>query len=152
MTVVIANDHAGVQLKKTLAEHMEKRGVTVKNLGTDSTESADYADYVREAARTIQRGEADLGIVICGTGIGASITANKFKGIHAALCYNVFTAKMARCHNNANVMALGARTIHEEDAVCMLEVFLDESFEGDRHAKRVGKITKIEENNFRNID
>jgi len=151
MTVAIANDHAGVKLKKTLAGYLEEWGITVKNFGTDSTESTDYPDYAQEVARAIQRKEADLGIVICGTGIGASITANKFKGIHAALCYNVFTAKMARCHNNANVMAIGARTMQEEDAVCMLEMFISESFKGERHARRVRKITKIEENNVKNI-
>jgi ribose 5-phosphate isomerase B len=149
MTVAIANDHAGVQLKKTLAGYMEKQGIAVQNFGTDSSESTDYPDYVQEVARTIQRGEADLGIVICGTGIGVSITANKFKGIHAALCYNVFTAKMARNHNNANVMALGARTIQEADAVCMLETFIEEEFVGDRHARRINKIRAIEEKNFK---
>jgi len=150
MTVAIANDHAGVKLKKTLTGYMEKRGIAVKNFGTDSTESTDYPDYAREVARAVQREEAEFGIVICGTGIGASVTANKFKGIRAALCYNVFTAKMARNHNNANVMAIGARTIQEEDAVCMLEMFLNEGFKGERHARRVGKIIKIEENNFKN--
>jgi ribose 5-phosphate isomerase B len=149
MTVAIANDHAGVQLKKTLAGYMQKRGIAVQNFGTDSSESTDYPDYVREVAQAVSRKEADFGIVICGTGIGASITANKFKGIHAALCYNVFTAKMARNHNNANVMALGARTIQEEDAVCMLETFIEEEFVGDRHARRINKIRAIEEKNFK---
>lgn len=151
MTVAIANDHAGVKLKKTLAGYLEERGIAVKNFGTDSTESTDYPDYAQKVARAVQRKEADLGIVICGTGIGASITANKFKGIHAALCYNVFTAKMARCHNNANVMAVGARTIQEEDAVCMLETFIEEEFVGDRHAQRIEKIRAIEEESFRPV-
>jgi len=149
MTVAIANDHAGVQLKRALAGYMEKRSITVKNLGTDSSESTDYPDYAREVARAVQRKEADLGIVICGTGIGASISANKFKGIHAALCYNVFTAKMARSHNNANVMTIGARTIQEEDAVCMLDAFLGGVFAGDRHARRIEKIRTIEEESFK---
>jgi ribose 5-phosphate isomerase B len=99
MKVVIANDHAGVGLKMALKEEMEKQGHEVTNIGTDGEESTDYPDYVKEAALAVQKGEADFGIVICGTGIGASITANKFRGVYAALCYSVFTAKMARNHN-----------------------------------------------------
>ena len=148
MKVVIANDHAGVGLKMALKEEMEKQGHEVTNIGTDGEESTDYPDYVKEAALAVQKGEADFGIVICGTGIGASITANKFRGVYAALCYSVFTAKMARNHNNANIIALGARTMQEPDAIAMVNTFLNESFIGERHARRVGKINSIEQQNF----
>jgi ribose 5-phosphate isomerase B len=148
MKVAIANDHAGVKLKDALKGWMEEHGYEVINLGTDGEKSTDYPDYVREAAVLVQEGKAAFGIVICGTGIGASITANKFKGVHAALCYSVFTAKMARNHNNANVISLGARTIHEDDAIAMVKTFLSEQFYGDRHARRVDKILSIEQQNF----
>jgi ribose 5-phosphate isomerase B len=151
MKVAIANDHAGVELKRTLTKYMEQQGIEVINLGTDQTQSTDYPDYAKEVALLVQGKKSDLGIVICGTGIGASITANKFKGIHAALCYSVFTAKMARLHNNANIMCLGARTIHEEDAIAMVTVFLSETFSGERHARRVDKIKAMEEENFRPV-
>ena len=152
MKVVIANDHAGVKLKKALKEHMEQKGIEVQNLGTDSEESIDYPDVVKEPALAVQKKKADFGIVICGTGIGASITANKFRGIRAALCYNVFTAKMARNHNDANIIALGARTMMEEDALVMVDTFLSEGFSGERHARRVGKVSSIEQENFRELE
>ena len=150
MTVAIGNDHAGVALKETLSRFLEARDITVKNLGTDSTESTDYPDWAREVALAVVRGEADLGIAICGTGVGASIAANKVRGIRAAVCYNVFTATMARRHNDANVITFGARTTRDEDATAMLEAFLRERFQGERHKRRIDKISKIEENNFRN--
>jgi len=152
MKVVIANDHAGVKLKKALKEHLEQKGIEVKNFGTDSEESIDYPDVAKEAALAVQKKKADFGIVICGTGIGVSITANKFKGIRAALCYNVFAAKMARNHNDANIIALGARTMMEEDALVMVDTFLSEGFSGERHARRVGKVSSIEEDNFREVE
>jgi len=152
MKVVIANDHAGVKLKKALKEHLEQKGIEVKNFGTDSEESIDYPDVAKEAASAVQKKKADFGIVICGTGIGVSITANKFKGIRAALCYNVFAAKMARNHNDANIIALGARTMMEEDALVMVDTFLSEGFSGERHARRVGKVSSIEEDNFREVE
>ena len=152
MKVVIANDHAGVKLKKALKEHLEQKGIEVKNFGTDSEESIDYPDVAKEAASAVQKKKADFGIVICGTGIGVSITANKFKGIRAALCYNVLSAKMARNHNDANIIALGARTMMEEDALVMVDTFLSEGFSGERHARRVGKVSSIEEDNFREVE
>ena len=152
MKVVIANDHAGVKLKKALKEHLEQKGIEVKNFGTDSEESIDYPDVAKEAASAVQKKKADFGIVICGPGIGVSITANKFKGIRAALCYNVFAAKMSRNHNDANIIALGARTMMEEDALVMVDTFLSEGFSGERHARRVGKVSSIEEDNFREVE
>ncbi len=151
MRVAISNDHAGVTLKNVLSSFMENQGIELINFGVDTEESVDYPDYAKKTAQAVQKGEADCGIVICGTGIGASITANKYKGVHAALCYNVFSAKMARNHNNANVLALGARTINEEDALVILKTFLSESFSGQRHERRVNKIKRIEDNNFKEI-
>ena len=151
MRVVIANDHAGVQMKRALKEFMERQGIEVLNLGTDKDESTDYTDYAKQAALLVQDKKADFGVVICGTGIGASITANKFRGVRAALCYSVFAAKMARNHNNANIIAIGARTTHEEDAVAMLKTFLSEGFSGERHSRRVNKIKTIEGTNFKDI-
>jgi len=152
MKVAIANDHAGVELKKALKEHLEQKGIEVQNFGTDSEESMDYPDVVKEAALAVQKKKADFGIVICGTGIGVSITANKFKGIRAALCYNVFSAKMARNHNDANIIAFGARTMMEEDVLVMVDTFLSEDFSGERHARRVDKVSSIEQDNFRKAE
>jgi ribose 5-phosphate isomerase B len=149
MKIAIANDHAGVSLKNALKRYLEEHDIEVINLGTDSEESTDYPDYAKKAALLIQDGKADFGIVICGTGIGASITANKYIGIRAALCYNIYTAKMARNHNNANILALGARTTSEDDAIAILRTFLKEKALGDRHERRVNKIKEIEEHNFK---
>lgn len=149
MKIAITNDHAGVSMKNTLKKFLEDQDIEVINLGTDTEESVDYPDYAKKAALLVQDGKADFGIVICGTGIGASITTNKFRGIRAALCYNVFTAKMARNHNNANVLALGARTTSEEDALAIVSTFIKEDAHGDRHERRVNKIKEIEEQNYK---
>ena len=149
MKIAIANDHAGVSMKNALRRFLEEHDIEVINIGTDSEESIDYPDYAKKAALLVQDGKADFGIVICGTGIGASITANKFRGIRAALCYNVYTAKMARNHNNANILALGARTTSEDDALAILSTFLKENAHGDRHERRVNKIKEIEGQNFK---
>jgi len=148
MRIAIANDHAGVRLKSTLVDYLKERDIKVIDFGTDSEDSVDYPDIIKNVPRAIQMNDADYGIVICGTGIGASITANKFKGVYAALCHNVFTAKMARNHNNANVIALGARVSKEEDAIKILDTFLKEDFKGERHKRRLNKLKAIEKNNF----
>ena len=148
MTIAIANDHAGSKVKKSIIEFLENEGYNVLNFGTDNEDSVDYPDYISKAAESVQKGNADLGIVICGTGIGASITANKFKGIHAALCHDEFTAKMARNHNDANIIAFGARVLSEEEMLKLIKIFLNETFLGDRHSRRVNKVKTIEEKNF----
>ena len=148
MKIAIANDHAGASIKRNIIIFLEGKGHKVLNFGTDIEESVDYPDYISKAAESIQKKEADLGIVICGTGIGASITANKFKGVHAALCHNEFTAKMARNHNNANVIAVGARVLSEKEIIKLIDIFLKEPFLGDRHERRVNKIKDIEDKNF----
>jgi ribose 5-phosphate isomerase B len=143
MKIVIASDHAGFILKEILKKRLA--GYTFFDAGTDSEDSCDYPDYAEKAGLMVASGEADCGIVICGTGIGISIAANKVKGVRSALCMNEFMAEMSRLHNNSNVLALGARVIGEDLAVRIAEVWLKTGFEGGRHERRVEKIGKIEE-------
>ena len=143
MEIVIASDHAGFRLKEILK--IKLTGYTFIDAGTDSEDSCDYPDYAEKAGLMVASGKADCGIVICGTGIGISIAANKVKGVRAALCFNEFMAEMSRLHNNSNVLALGARVIGEDLAVRIAEVWLKTGFEGGRHERRVEKIGKIEE-------
>ncbi len=142
MKLVIGNDHAGVEFKEKLVKALEERGHEVINVGTDSLESVDYPDIAVLVGEKVLDEEAKFGILICGTGIGISIAANKIKGIRAALVHNEFTAKLARLHNDANVIALGARVIGDELGLACVETFINTEFEGGRHARRVGKIEK----------
>lgn len=142
MKLVIGNDHAGVEFKEKLVKALEERGHTVINVGTDSLESVDYPDIAVLVGEKVLDGEAEFGILICGTGIGISIAANKIKGIRAALVHNEFTAKLARLHNDANVIALGARVIGDELGLACVETFINTEFEGGRHARRVDKIER----------
>lgn len=142
MRIVIASDHAGFRLKNILKQHFI--GHDIIDVGTHTEDSCDYPDYAVLAAEKVISGEADTGIILCGTGIGISISANKVKGIRAALCCNEFMADMARKHNDANVLALGARVIGDDLAVRIAETWLKSSFEGGRHEKRLLKIGKIE--------
>ncbi|QUB96057.1 ribose 5-phosphate isomerase B [Leptotrichia sp. oral taxon 218] len=142
MKLVIGNDHAGVEFKEKLVKALEERGHEVINVGTDSLESVDYPDIAVLVGEKVLDGEAKFGILICGTGIGISIAANKIKGIRAALVHNEFTAKLARLHNDANVIALGARVIGDELGLACVETFINTEFEGGRHARRVSKIEK----------
>ena len=142
MKIAIASDHAGFRLKNILKNHFTDHEFI--DVGTHSEESSDYPDYAVLASEKVVSGDADAGIIICGTGIGISIAANKVKGIRAALCFNEFMAEMSRRHNNANVLALGARVIGDDLAVRITDVWLKTSFEGGRHEKRVQKIGKIE--------
>ena len=142
MKLVIGNDHAGVEFKEKLVKALEERGHEVINVGTDSLESVDYPDIAVLVGEKVLDGEAKFGILICGTGIGISIAANKIKGIRAALVHNEFTAKLARLHNDANVIALGARVIGDELGLACVETFINTECEGGRHARRVGKIEK----------
>ncbi|TXB67974.1 ribose 5-phosphate isomerase B [Phaeodactylibacter luteus] len=139
-TAAIGCDHAGYPYKARLKEVLSEKGWAVKDFGTDSPESVDYPDFVHPVANMVESGEAQLGIVICGSGNGVAITANKHQGIRAALCWNTALAELARQHNNANVLAIPARFISEEEAAAIALAFLGASFEGGRHARRVGKI------------
>ena len=139
MKIAIAADHGGFELKEKLKAYFAGKSLILQDLGTDSTDSVDYPDFAKKLARQILEGRADLGILICGTGIGASIAANRFKGIRAALLYSTFSAEMAKKHNNANVLVFGGRTMAFEDVVMRIETFLNTSFEGGRHINRINK-------------
>ena len=140
MKIIIGNDHAGVEFKNIIMKHLEEQGHEVINVGTDTLDSVDYPDIAKSVAEKVLEEEGNLGIIICGTGIGISIAANKVEGIRAALCHNEFTARMARLHNNANIVALGARVIGDELGKAIVDTFITTEFEGGRHARRVGKI------------
>jgi len=143
MKIAIGSDHAGLKLKNLIMESFEEYDFL--DAGTYSEESCDYPDYAEAACMKVINGEAEKGIVICGTGIGISVAANKVKGIRAALCFNEFMAEMSRKHNDANVLALGARVIGEDLALRIVERWFSSDFEGGRHQRRVDKIGKIEE-------
>lgn len=138
--LLFASDHAGVALKSTLMQQAEQLGWRPINLGTDNSDSVDYPDFGHAMAEAIKQGKAEYGVLICGSGIGISIAANRHKHIRAALCHNEETAKLSRQHNNANVLALGARMIDDATATKALLAFLTTEFEGGRHASRVAKL------------
>lgn len=138
--VAIASDHAGVALKAVLVDELSALGYTVEDLGTDGPESVDYPDYGHALAEVIESGAAPRGVLICGTGIGISIAANRYKSVRAAVCHDTVSTRLSRQHNDANVLALGARLIGEEVAKDCLRTFLSTEFEGGRHARRVAKL------------
>lgn len=141
----IGSDHAGFTLKKEVIKHLKLKGFDVKDYGTTSMDSVDYPDYGLKVAEAVRSGECDKGIVICGTGLGISISANKVPGIRAALCTNTTMAKLSREHNDANVLALGERIVGVSVALDIVDIWLVTDFLGDRHKKRVCKITDIED-------
>ncbi|MGH0054192.1 MAG: RpiB/LacA/LacB family sugar-phosphate isomerase [Sphaerochaetaceae bacterium] len=142
--VVLANDHGAVELSKRLISYLEKMGYTVNHLGVTTSDSVDYPDMAQKACTEYKKGGYEFGIVLCGTGIGISISANKVEGIRCALPQNCYAAAMARRHNNANFIAFGGRIDYPEDPIDMLEAFMDASFEGDRHQRRVDKMMALE--------
>ncbi len=144
MKIAIASDHRGVELKSKLIEYLKNEGHEVKDFGPSSSQSVDYPDYVIPAAKEVAEGKCDKGIVICNTGIGVSIAANKVKGAYAALCLDEEYAMMSRKHNNANIIAMGASRVSFELAKKMVDIFLKEEFEGGRHERRINKIKKVE--------
>ncbi|MDY6063061.1 MAG: ribose 5-phosphate isomerase B [Erysipelotrichaceae bacterium] len=148
MKIVIGNDHSAVEMKQEILKYIETLGHEVINVGTDVIESVDYPDYGYKVAKTVVNHDADLGIAICGTGIGISLAANKVRGIRAFACSEPYSAKLARNHNDANVLCFGARVVGVELAKMMVKTFLEAEFEGERHARRVGKIMKIEAEEF----
>lgn len=145
--IILASDHAGYALKQKIHKWLEKKGYKVEDVGCFSEERCDYPDYAEKAARKIAGSRNTIGIMLCGTGIGMCIAANKIKGIHAAVIHNQFTGRAAREHNNANVICLGARVIGFGTAKKAIEAFLSSEFQGGRHARRIAKIRKIEELN-----
>lgn len=144
MKVAVGSDHGGLELKKVVNGVLSDEGIQVIDVGTDTPDPVDYPDYAKKVAALVRDGSVDLGILICGTGIGMSIAANKVNGIRAALAWDIFTARMARRHNNANVLTLGGRTTGPELAKEIVKAFVREPFEAGRHEKRVNKIAEIE--------
>jgi ribose 5-phosphate isomerase B len=140
MRWVIASDHAGFALKERVREWLQRKGFDVTDLGVHTPERADYPDYGHRVGEAVGRGDFDRGVVVCGSGIGISIAANRHAGARAALCHEPWSATMARAHNDANVLALGARVIGEGMAEAVLDAFIAGPFEGGRHAERVAKI------------
>lgn len=144
MKIAIGNDHSAVDLKNTIMEYLTDLGHEVINLGTDSTESCDYPVYGEKVGRAVADGLADLGIAICGTGVGISLAANKVKGIRACVCSEPYTARLSRMHNNSNVLAFGARVVGDELAKMIVKEWLDAEYEGGRHQRRVDMLMDIE--------
>jgi ribose 5-phosphate isomerase B len=140
MRVLLASDHAGVTLRAALVERTRALGHEPVDLGVQGTASVDYPDFAHDLSRRLLTGQGELGVLICGTGIGMSMAANRHPGIRAALCHDAFTAAAARRHNNANVLCLGARTTGPGVAEQILEIFLQEPFDGGRHERRVRRI------------
>ncbi len=144
MKIAIGSDHGGFDLKQIIIEHLKKRKIDVMDVGCYDKQSCDYPVYGHEAAKAVASGECDLGIVICTTGIGISIAANKVKGVRAALCTNGLMAKMSRQHNNANVLALGANITGPGLAVDITDTFIDTDFSnGERHVRRIGEMEDV---------
>ena len=144
MKIAIGNDHGGVELKRHLVQYLEGKGFEVVNFGSDVTESTDYPIYAERVGRVVVSGECDRGILICGTGIGISISANKIHGVRCALCSEPVSAQLARQHNDANIVAMGARTIGPVMAEGIVDVFLNTEFQGGRHQRRVDKIMMLD--------
>lgn len=144
MRIAIGNDHTAVDLKNTIVDYLTELGYDVINLGTDSRESCDYPVYGEKVGRAVADGQADLGIAICGTGVGISLAANKVKGVRACVCSEPYTAKLSRMHNNSNVLAFGARVVGDELAKMIVKEWLDAEFEGGRHQRRVDMLMEIE--------
>ena len=150
MKIAIACDHGALGLKAAVKNYLLENGHEVLDFGTNSLDSCDYPDYVAPAAKAVAAGECERGIVLCSTGIGVSIAANKVKGVRASVCGDTFSAEMTRRHNNANILCMGARVIGEEIMLCVLDAFMKAPFdgiteEGARHLKRVNKILAMEE-------
>jgi ribose 5-phosphate isomerase B len=143
--IAVGADHAGYLLKLAVAKHLANHGHEVIDYGTDSEESVDYPPYCAAVGRAVVSGEAEFGIVLGGSGQGEAISANKVRGVRAALCENEYTARLAREHNDANVLALGGRILAPIFALAIVDVFLTATFQGGRHARRLAQITEIEE-------
>ncbi len=140
MKIAIGCDHAGFPYKETLIRKLKSKGIEVEDVGTHSLDSVDYPDFVHPVAKLVESGKADQGVLICGSGNGVAITANKHQNIRAALCWNRNIAELARQHNDANIICVPARFVSKKMARDMVELFVDTAFEGGRHARRVGKM------------
>ena len=144
MKIALGSDHGGFELKKEIISYLTENGYEIKDFGTNSTESCDYADYGLAVAEAVAAGEFNFGILICGTGIGIGIVANKVPGIRAALCSDTFSAHATREHNDANILTMGQRVVGPGLAIDIVKTFLSSKFEGGRHIRRIDKISQIE--------
>lgn len=144
MKIVIGNDHAAVELKHIIKEHLEAKGHEVINVGTDTNDSCDYPAYGEKVGRMVASGEAEAGVLICGTGVGISIAANKVKGARACVCSEPYTAKLSKMHNNSNIIAFGARVVGSEMAKMITDTWLETEYEGGRHQRRVDMLDAME--------
>ena len=140
MMIYFVTDHAGFEIKPFVIEYLQKRGIEVEDLGTYSSDSVDYPDFAHKVAKAVKNNPGSMGILICGSGIGMSLAANKHKGIRAALCHDYYTAAMARRHNNANILCFGARIVGLGVVESILDAWLENEFEGVRHQRRLEKI------------
>ncbi len=145
MKIALGADHAGFELKNKIKQHLSEQGIDVQDFGTNTSDSVDYPDFARNVGETVSARGADLGVLVCGTGIGMAISANKVPGIRAARCDNAFEAQMSREHNDANVLALGARVLEPQTAIEIVDTWLNTHFAGGRHQRRVDKIQEIEQ-------
>lgn len=144
MKIAIGNDHTALEMKQQIAQYLQELGHEVINLGTDSAQRCDYPVYGEKVARAVAQGKADLGIAICGTGVGISLAANRVRGIRAVVCSEPYSAALSRAHNNTNVLAFGARVVGTELAKLIVKSWLEAEFEGGRHARRVQMLDEIE--------
>lgn len=144
MKLAIGCDHGGFELKEAVREYLDQHGVAYEDFGTYNTDSVDYAPIAAKAARAVAEGRADMGVLICSTGLGISMAANKVKGIRAAVCTNEFCAEMTRRHNNANILCMGGMVVDRETALKILDIFLNTGFDGGRHQRRIDQIAQIE--------
>ena len=147
--VVIGSDHGGYKLKEEVKKYLEEAGIEYEDVGAYSEESVNYPDFAAKVAKKVQDKEAEKGILICRSGIGMCMVANKFKGVRATPCYEETTAKFSRMHNDANILGLGADYISVNEAICIVRMFLATPFEGGRHEERVKLISKIEDENMK---
>lgn len=144
MKIAVGCDHGGLNLKNEIIKHLNSKNIETKDFGTYTSESCDYPDIAKEVAEKVADKEFDFGILVCGTGIGISIAANKVPGIRAALCHDTFSAHATREHNNANILTLGERVVGVGLGLDIVDTFLNSTFQGDRHQRRIDKITEIE--------
>jgi len=138
--ISLSSDHAGFELKESIKKFLIKKKIKVIDLGPKNKDSVDYPDYAKKVVRNITAKKSDMGILVCGSGTGMAMSANKFKKIRAAVCYNKASTRLSRQHNNANIIALGARLTKKSDAIKLVNVFLNTKFEGGRHLRRVNKV------------
>lgn len=149
MKIAVGCDHGGINLKPFVEKVLKDKGIEMIDMGCFDTASVDYPDYALKVAEAVSQRQVDKGIILCGTGIGISIAANKVKGVRAAVCHDTFTAQMCAQHNNANILAMGGRIIDGDKAAEMVKIWLDTPFEGGRHTGRVAKISEIENKYFK---